>query len=276
MRASALLIGKGKNMARVSVMYSGSSGNCTLVSSGSTSVLIDAGVSAKRICDGLIERDNDIKNICGIFITHAHIDHIKGINVLLKKNKIPIYITNGTYNEAIQQGLNADDGLINIIRAGDMLELEDMQICPFNTLHDAAESVGYTFRLNEGRRIGYATDLGVVTNEVENALTGCDFVIIESNHDINMLKNGSYPYVLKKRILSQNGHLSNKDCANEAVKLAALGATRFVLSHISRENNLPSLAFAETANALNARGLQEGTDYLLECAPQMGGRIHIF
>lgn len=257
-------------------MYSGSSGNCTLISSGDTSVLIDAGVSAKRICDGLKERDNDIKNISGIFITHAHTDHIKGLNVLLKKNKIPIYITCGTYKEAVSQGLSADDNLINIIKAGELLSIEDMEVCPFATLHDAAESVGYTFSLNEGRKIGYATDLGTVTNEVENSLTGCDFVILESNHDINMLKNGFYPYMLKKRILSDNGHLSNKACADEAVKLAASGATRFVLSHISRENNLPRLAFSETANALNACGLKEGTDYLLECAPQMGGKIHVF
>ncbi len=263
-------------MARVSVMYSGSSGNCTLISSENTSVLIDAGVSAKRICDGLKERETDINNIGAIFITHAHTDHIKGLNVLLKKNKIPLYITEGTYKEALGQGLLVEEGLINIIKAGDRTCVECMEIIPFNTLHDASESVGYTVTLEEGRKIGYATDLGVVSDEVDSALNGCDFVILESNHDINMLRNGFYPYMLKQRILSDRGHLSNSACAKEAVRLAKSGTTRFVLSHISKENNLPRLAFCETTDTLKNSGFEADIDYLLECAPQMGGKVHVF
>ena len=263
-------------MAKVSVMYSGSSGNSTLISASGTSVLIDAGVSAKKICDGLCCRDMDISDINGIFITHAHTDHIKGLNVLLKKNKIPLYLTHGTYYEAVKQGLNVEDRLINIITPSMSVSVGELQLTPFLTHHDAKESVGYSIKLNDGRKIGFATDLGEITNEVHDALSGSEFVILESNHDVNMLKNGCYPYMLKQRILGKYGHLSNKTCAEEILNLAKLGTTRFILGHISRENNLPRLAYSETKNVLSSIGLYEDRDYILETAPPEGGRLHGF
>ncbi len=263
-------------MAKVSVMYSGSSGNCTLVSASGTSVLIDVGVSAKKICDGLSARGTDIKDISGIFITHEHTDHVKGLNVLLKKNKIPLYLTHGTYYEAVRQGLTVEDKLINIITPSHTVGVGELELTPFSTLHDAKESVGYSIKLNDGRKIGYATDLGEITKDVENALQGSDFVILESNHDVNMLKNGFYPYMLKQRILGKFGHLSNECCAKEAVKLAKNGTTRFVLSHISKENNLPALARRETKKALDVIGLEENKDYILEIASPEGGRVLSF
>ncbi len=137
---------------------------------------------------------------------------------------------------------------------------------PFRTSHDAAESCGYVIETPDGRKISVATDLGVMTSTVHNAICGSDLVLLESNHDIRMLENGPYPYPLKKRILSEKGHLSNDSCADEAVKLIESGTTRLILGHLSKENNFPELAYQTTYASLACAGAKEDSDYILKIA----------
>ena len=139
-------------------------------------------------------------------------------------------------------------------------------ISPFRTSHDVAESCGFSVTASDGRKLCVATDTGIVTDEMRAALTGCDLALIESNHDIGMLRNGSYPYLLKRRILSDVGHLSNLACGEFITELIKSGTTRFVLGHLSKENNIPSLAYRTTKSALDCIGAEENRDYILTVA----------
>src|SRR5450830_623763 len=143
-----------------------------------------------------------------------------------------------------------------------------MNICSFETSHDSRESVGYRIHTNDGRRIAVATDLGFISDTVLFGITDCELIMIESNHDIDMLKNGSYPYFLKQRILSQRGHLSNDDCAATLIKLMEGGTKHFVLAHLSKDNNLPELALSTAMGVLHSSGRQQGSDYTIEAAPR--------
>lgn len=143
-----------------------------------------------------------------------------------------------------------------------------MYVLPFHTSHDSRESLGFRIHMADGRTLAVATDTGCMTDAIRGALVGCDLVLLESNHDVRMLENGPYPYVLKRRILGERGHLSNDCCAAELPFLAQNGSTRFVLGHLSRENNFPDLAYGTARAALDRAGLHEGKDYLLTVAPR--------
>jgi phosphoribosyl 1,2-cyclic phosphodiesterase len=264
-------------MARFCSLSSGSSGNSIYVGSGNYGILIDAGISTISITRALKERGTDISKILGIFITHEHSDHIKGLAVISRKFSIPIYVNNGTLQGIYNQNLELNQNLIRIIDVGESTVVADMEITSFATPHDANESVGYRIHTADGRKIGIATDLGDVTESVETGLTGCDFVMLESNHDENMLKNGGYPYYLKRRILGNRGHLSNNACANLLTQLVNSGSSRFVLGHISRENNMPEIAYQTTLQSISAKGLKVKQDFELETASQgIPSRLHIF
>lgn len=251
-------------MARFCSLFSSSSGNCTYIGSSGGGILIDAGVSAKQISLKLNGIGVDEKSIGAIFVTHEHSDHVKGLRVFASKFNIPVYATEGTIRELEKMGII--NGKFPVMPIGDGIECNGQLVVPFRTSHDVAESCGFSVTTSDDRKICVATDTGIVTDEMKNALTGCDLALIESNHDIGMLRNGFYPYALKRRILSDVGHLSNVACGDFSAELVKSGTTRFILGHLSHENNMPALAYRTTKSALDCLGAVENSDYILKVA----------
>lgn len=253
-------------MSRFCSLFSSSSGNCTYIGTASSGILIDAGASAKRITTALTNRDISPESIRAIFVTHEHSDHIKGIRVFASKFHIPVFATDGTLQGMSDADALTDKFICDVIPKKGM-QAGDMFIKYFNTPHDCNESCGYTVEMPDGRRIAVATDIGHMTNEIMNSISGCDLVMIESNHDIGMLQNGDYPYYLKRRILSDIGHLCNESCADAVAQLVRSGTTRFFLGHLSERNNLPDLAYKTSETALENEGIAVGKDCLLTVNP---------
>ncbi len=252
-------------MAKFCSLYSSSSGNTTYIGTSQGGILIDVGVSAKRTADALKNIGVDPNSIAAIFVTHEHSDHINGIRVFAERHGTKVYASEGTL-----AGME-DAGAITAKMKTDIIPREGMEaggifIRPFRTPHDSRESTGYSVVTPDGKRLAVATDIGMVTDTVMDAIYGCDLVLLESNHDVGMLRNGPYPFFLKERILSDHGHLSNERCAETAVKLMQSGTTRFVLGHLSKENNMPALAFETTRAAMRMAGAVENIDYLLTVA----------
>lgn len=243
------------------IFASGSGGNCLLLSDGGTHILIDAGISRKRIEASLSKAGLAANGISGVFITHEHSDHISGLNMLLKYNDIPVYAPH-TVAARITGACPSLEGRISIIKPGVRNSIGSLNVTAFHTPHDTDESVGY--RVEGSSVFAMATDMGHVTEEVIDGLSGARTVLIEANHDIGMLLDGPYPVQLKRRILSDRGHLSNADCAKLAAYLAEHGTENIILGHLSRENNSPDAARAEAAAALAGRNVG------LYCAPQSG------
>lgn len=261
-------------MAKFCSLYSSSSGNCTYIGTSRGGILVDIGVSAKRAEEALISIGVEPSSIGGIFITHEHSDHIKGVKVFASRHNIKVYATGGTLEGMDEAGV-FNSGVDAYIIPGQGTECAGIYVRPFKTSHDSYESCGYAAVTPDGKRISVATDTGIITDEIRENLTGSDLVLLESNHDINMLKMGSYPYFLKDRILSDKGHLSNDACADFAKELLESGTSRFVLGHLSKENNIPSLAYATTGEAFARSGAKEGTDYLLTVAGDLNKPINI-
>ena len=257
-------------MSRICPLFSGSSGNCTYIGQGNTHILIDVGVSAKRICQRLGEIGVDFRQISAIFITHEHNDHIKGLEVLSKKYPLPIYMSCGTAAQMNELSSEAVKSNIRVIDSP--VQLENMEICRFTTSHDCDDSSGYRINLGD-RSFAVCTDTGIVTEEIRKNLEGCELVLLESNHDLNMLRLGPYPLHLKRRILADNGHLSNVSCARELPNLLKKGTIRFILGHLSQQNNTIDTAYNEANTALNLAGFTEGIDYILYVAPPEGGKL---
>lgn len=255
-------------MARFCSLFSSSSGNATYIGSGRTGILIDAGVSAKRIRTALQARGVDPQTIAAIFVTHEHADHIKGLRVLASQLGVPVFASPGTMRGLADCGALEGSFPQKTFAVGDAVEIGDLLVRSFPTPHDANESCGFSVELPDERRAAVATDIGHMTNEVMRGILGCDLVMLESNHDVGMLQNGPYPYFLKRRILSDVGHLCNDACADVAVQLVEHGATRLFLGHLSQENNLPQLAYQTTLSALQLAGAVLGRDYMLQVNPR--------
>lgn len=250
-------------MARFCSLFSSSSGNSTFIGSAKTGILIDAGVSTKRLKEALASREIDPACLAGIFITHEHSDHIKGMRILASTYRIPVYASEGTITALEEMGQLTSKFPYEVIdKKG--AEIGDIFVKPFAIPHDAAEGYGYRISFSDGQCAAVATDTGYITDEIMESFSGCQLVMLESNHDVAMLQNGPYPYHLKRRILSDRGHLSNAACAETAVKLLSKGTTRFFLGHLSAENNFPDLAYQETYAALTQKGAVLSRDYLLE------------
>lgn len=238
----------------ITALYSGSKGNSVLIESENAKILIDAGKSTKALCGALAEVGVDIDQIDAIFITHEHRDHISALEILLKYHKIPVHIVGASARKLLLKGLSVYQDLICIHTPVFSVEVGDMVVTSFPTPHDSEFSVGYTIKIGN-KTIGYATDIGYVTSEIKNALCGCESVVIECNHDEEMLMNGPYPYDLKLRIRSNKGHLSNLACAEFASELAFVGTKNILLAHLSEENNDPALAYNEVWSALADDGI---------------------
>lgn len=251
---------------QVYTLASGSSGNCTLIKTGSAAILIDAGISTKRIVTALASLNLAPEQLSGIFITHEHSDHIGGLNTFIKHYDVPIFAPRTVANHLSWSIAGVED-FLTVLVPGEEFALADFGVLPFHTPHDTPESVGY--RVSDGSSsFGLCTDLGHVTDEVLSAMKGVDAAIIESNHDVDMLKSGPYPYPLKRRILSDSGHLSNEAASQLAVMLGEAGTRQLVLGHLSRQNNLPSLAKNCAARALSVAGADLNGGVSLAVAPE--------
>lgn len=258
-------------MAKIFSIASGSKGNCTYIGRNDGGILVDAGVSCAKITKSLSDNGIDISKIHGIFVTHEHIDHISGIKVFASKNNLPVYMTKGTL-KALGNGEHFDNRVdCRVIDKN--VALGNFEITSFKTSHDTPDSCGYV--INTGNeKIAVCTDTGFVSDSMHNALSDCRAVVIESNHDINMLtRNMKYPLSLKRRIMSDNGHLSNVDCAEEIAKLVHSGAVHFILAHLSEENNTPATALASTKTRLMIEGMKLDCDYTLNVANPCDNRI---
>ena len=246
---------------KLTVFASGSSGNCLLLSGGRTNILIDAGIPIRRLSDMLGECCLSLQDIGGVLITHEHSDHIMGLKTLLRHSDCPI-LAPRTVAAHLRGMLPQIDERLRVIPVGEGFTLSGLKIRAFHTPHDTPESVGY--RVEDGAAFAIATDMGCVTDEVRENLLGADAVLIEANHDEDMLRYGRYPVFLKRRILSDHGHLSNENCAALARELAESGTGTIILGHLSRENNTPDAALRAVEAAIAGTGAE------LLCAPAFG------
>ena len=228
---------------RLCSIASGSSGNCIYVGSDDTHLLVDVGISGKRMEQGLNELELTGKDIDGILITHEHSDHIKGLGVVARKYQIPIYTTGGTVDALSRMNLGKmPEGVFHEIREDEPFEIKDLTINPFTISHDAAQPVGYRIAYGD-KKVGICTDLGVYNDYTVECLKGMDALLLEANHDVKMLQVGPYPYYLKQRILGDRGHLSNENSGKLLCRILHDKLQAIVLGHLSKENNLPELAY---------------------------------
>lgn len=250
----------------ICTLASGSKGNCLYVKSGSTSLLIDEGLTVKELQLRARLRDIDLSQVDAVLVTHEHSDHVKGVEQFSRAYQKDVYMPQSCFDT-----LNAHGCAITRYRHVDAFDggfdIGDIKITPFRLPHDARYTVGY--RLSDGKcDIAVATDLGFVSDNTLAKLCGCKAVVIESNHDRIMLEKGRYPYALKVRIASKNGHLSNDDSAQTCTQLAASGTQRILLAHLSEDNNTPELAFQAVRDKLMKNGIKEGEDVLIDVATQ--------
>ena len=245
---------------RIITFASGSSGNCSLISDGRANILIDAGISMRRITAALKELGLTPHDLCGVLITHEHSDHISGLSMLTKHYGVNIFAP-----ERLCEILRDLDPYLtehlNPMPRDESTDMRSVSVSWFRTPHDSGFSAGY--RLEGSAVMAVATDTGCITNELLSGLEGAELALIEANHDVEMLKNGPYPYTLRRRILSDRGHLSNDDCALLAKHLEKTGTRYIILGHLSRENNVPELALRTVGSVL-------GEETKLFAAPMNG------
>jgi phosphoribosyl 1,2-cyclic phosphodiesterase len=235
---------------KISVLGSGSSGNCTFISTNNIKILLDAGLSRTQTGKRLNVIGESLEDIDGLIISHEHVDHIHGLDSLLARHCIPLYIARGT-SEVIQP--EPSRGNIETIQAGHPFWLGDLKVSPFSIPHDAADPLAFTFEA-EGMKIAHITDLGYMTELVMQRLKGCDIIVLESNHDLEMLRVGPYPWFVKQRIMSRVGHLSNEMTGRFFSDDFDGRAQYVVLAHLSENNNHPDIARMVVMQALEKKG----------------------
>jgi phosphoribosyl 1,2-cyclic phosphodiesterase len=241
----------------LTVLASGSRGNSALVASTNTRILVDAGISCRETFKRIKAAGGDPCSLSAIVITHEHSDHVLGLLVLAKKLNIPVFMTEATHH-AWSKAMRDDQGelpkiaTLEVFNSGHSFQIGDIQVTPFTIPHDAADPVGFTLRA-EGVKFGFATDLGYVPASVRDHLRGCDVLVVESNHDLEMLRVGPYPWSVKQRVMSRVGHLSNDALAEFFGGDYDGSAAYVVLAHLSEQNNHPELARAAAEKALGPR-----------------------
>lgn len=250
----------------ICTLASGSKGNCTYIKSGATSLIVDEGLTVKELRLRAATRGIDLSDVSAVLVTHEHADHVKGVEQFSREFGAKVYMPLTCY-EAMRSRRETVTAYEHVDGFEAGFDVGDLHVEPFRLPHDARYTVGY--RLTDGRTdIAIATDLGFVSDNTLARLCGCKAVIVESNHDKLMLEKGRYPYPLKVRIASKNGHLSNADSAAIASQLVVSGAERILLAHLSEDNNTPELAFEATKEQLDKHGIREGKDVLLDVAYQ--------
>lgn len=247
---------------------SGSSGNCICLGSDQCHVMIDAGISGKRIEEGMNTYDYTTSDMDGVLITHEHSDHIQGLGVIARKYGLPIYATKGTADAILQSSSvgKIDPSLFHVIEAGKTFFIGNLEIYPMSISHDAADPVAYL--VSDGRhRVGVVTDLGYYDADIVSHMEGLDALLLEANHDIHMLQVGAYPYPLKQRILGERGHLSNETSGQLLGQILHDGMQHILLGHLSKENNYDELAY-ETVRLEISLGDNpyRGNDFPIEMA----------
>ncbi len=236
-------------MNRFYTLSSGSSGNAAFLQYRNTKILIDCGISAKRITTALDELGE--KSVDAILITHEHSDHVCGLRVYTKQNSVPVFATVQTWEHLCDDFIPLFNRRISV--PGLPFSVGEVDITPVSTCHDSANSVGYVLNCGE-TKYAVATDNGMLTADFAESLKGCDTALIEANYDPDMLQIGPYPYPLKQRILSPTGHMSNEQAGKLACALARSGTKRVVLGHLSKENNTPELAYSTVGDMLKSEG----------------------
>lgn len=243
---------------------SGSSGNCHYVGYKDTNILVDAGLSGKRIITGLNDIEVDIDKVKGIFITHEHSDHIKGAGIISRKFDIPIFANIKTWCTMKDKIGDIKDSNMKVFENDKTYSLGDLIIRPFSIPHDSEDAVGYNFYAGTNDKISIATDIGKINDNIRKHLYKSRLVVLESNYDPNMLMMGSYPYALKRRVMSEEGHLSNEDAGKFCVELVKEGTERILLAHLSKENNFPELAYETSKGILAQNNIIVGQDLKLD------------
>ncbi|MFV0504619.1 MAG: MBL fold metallo-hydrolase [Lachnospirales bacterium] len=244
-------------------LISSSSGNATFISSGNTNILIDAGTAGKKIENLLSDINISAEDLDAIFVTHEHMDHISGVGVLSRKYNLPIFATEDTWKYIDKHnkiGKINDSNKMTIYQE-EKFTFNDMMLLPFGVSHDASDTVGYNIFMNN-RKYTVTTDIGIATDNLANKLSGSHAILIESNHDIDMLNNGSYPDYLKNRILSNTGHLSNIATGNLLTKIDTSNLEQVYLAHLSEENNNPRLAL-NTVTSIFKKYIKKKVDFFL-------------
>ena len=245
---------------RITSLASGSSGNCVYVGTDTTHLLVDVGISGKRIISGIEQLDLSVRDIDGILITHEHADHIGGLGIISRKYGIPIYTTAKTRQAILNcKSLGQiDEDLFVDVTADTKISIKDITVNPMKISHDAVDPVAYRFQ-HGNNRVAVVTDLGRYTDYTVESLKNMDVLFLEANHDVNMLQVGPYPYYLKQRILGDRGHLSNENAGSLLYRLLNDNLKAVFLGHLSKENNIPELAYESVRCEVNV--LSQNNDY---------------
>ena len=248
---------------KVCSLFSGSSGNSIYIGTDRTHILVDAGVSMKNIVAGLSQINVDSRDLKGILVTHEHSDHITSVGAISRKFNVPIYANESTW-QAMESKLGRIDAVNRRVFYNDMdFYIQDINVQPYQIPHDAADPVGFSF-FYKNKKISITTDLGHTNKKIIKNVMDSDLVILEANHDENMLKAGPYPGYLKKRILGRKGHLSNEDTGRALLEIIKGKVTHVLLAHLSKENNYPQLAYQTVVDILKDNGVQAGRDIQID------------
>lgn len=239
-------------MIRFCNLFSGSSGNCTYVSSENTKILVDAGVSCLKISNALAELNVSLDEIDAILITHEHVDHTKGLTTITKKHHIPIYTSAKTWK--MMESLKIPQTYQLTFNPNNAFKIGDFDIFPFSIPHDAADPCGFNLS-SGGKKVTIATDMGYVDNSILSYMEKSDILLLESNYDVETLKCSPYPFFLKQRISGNNGHLSNEMASKAICHLCQNGVNNVILGHLSKENNFPELAYQTVLNELTQNNI---------------------
>lgn len=249
-------------------LASSSAGNSYFLGSTDCGILVDCGISSRRIINGLSSKDISVENISGIILTHEHSDHINGLSVLLKQHNIPVYASPDVLKYLIDNNIVPEKAILKSIDMNGEL-IGNMMVKPFKTSHDSVGSLGFAISLPSGKKISVCTDTGYITDDAKSNIIGSNTVLIESNYDDMMLKMGPYPFGLKRRIASSVGHLSNIDCAAFLPELVRNNTEHIILGHLSKENNIPELAVETSVSELSMSGMKKNRDYTIFAAPRI-------
>ena len=260
----------------MSLLYSlcsSSKGNCHFVGTPEDGLLIDGGIGIRNYAAQLALAGISLCAPKAVLVTHEHSDHVSGLQKIALRHHLPVYGTPGTLDALVQKGILDYSLDLRVIQPGETVSLGSQSFTAIETPHDSAQSCCYRVEQAD-QTVMVCTDLGQVTQQIHSALSGCDTVLLESNYDQEMMDHSPYPYFLRRRIQGSRGHLSNDACADELVKLVQAGVKRFVLGHLSQENNRPELAYQNALSALLSTGAAPGEDFTLWVAPRMNnGRI---
>jgi phosphoribosyl 1,2-cyclic phosphodiesterase len=252
---------------RFSVLASGSTGNSILVQTDEVTVMIDAGLSGKQVENQLKQVGVDPKELDALLVTHEHSDHIKGVGVLARRYKLPVYTNEKTWAELERLVGDIPADLKCLFDEGDVKHFGDLEIESFGISHDAAHPMGFCFHQGE-KKLSLATDLGYVSQKIKEKITGSQALIFESNHDVEMLRMGPYPWNIKRRILSDVGHLSNDDAGLALADILQGSGEKVYLAHLSKDNNMTELARLSVKNILEENGYAIGEDIkLMDTSP---------